>query len=92
MKERLLSNIATFLTSVWHCSLGVVLWELITLKRPWDNTEAEEPGSLDDAWIPELDSANDQPLVQQQRITEYAIIQVLLFTVLAYTFSADSPI
>ena len=53
----------------------MVLWELITLKRPWDNSEAEELGSLEDMWVPELDSANDQPLVQQQRITEYAIIQ-----------------
>lgn len=56
-------------------SLGVVLWELITLRRPWDNNEPEDTSSLEDAWIPDYEHAQE-PLVQQQRITEYAIIQV----------------
>ena len=67
--------LTAYFQHIWRCSLGVVLWELITLKRPWDNSETEEPGSLEDTWVPELDSGNDQPIVQQQRITGYAIIQ-----------------
>lgn len=62
--------------SYLSCSLGVVLWEVITLRRPWDSNETEEGSSLEDGWVPDYDHANDQPLVQQQRITEYAIIQV----------------
>ena len=57
------------------CSLGVVFWELITLRRPWDDNEPEDSSSLEDAWVPDYEHGNE-PVVQQQSITKYGIIQV----------------
>ena len=51
---------------------------MITLSRPWQDAESDDPSSLEEAWVPGYEHGAEE-ILQPSKINTYQIIKVLGF-------------